>query len=226
MRVAWLVMVAFAAPAHADTCPVTRVKAKAVKLESARDLKAAEKRLLAGASMPEGAYFELTGSSDAFSVPIRGAFEEGGDSSYWNDNAVFVLAKRVVMARNLAANASVLTVDCPQALQEAVLGARLVETAKHRHIGIARVRRMNVKGATTLSAVPVPANYKCPGTTTYRIEDHYFDLDRMRELLVLAQTYEGPIYKVHAPPATVLADLQVTDAGVTIDSCNAIRWRP
>jgi hypothetical protein len=221
--VAVCALLAFVSSAGAGTCPLTRVRPKVPRMVAVKSEKAARGVLLKGSTNMEneGDVLEAAQTQEAFAVDVRRRWEEGGDSSYWDTSVVFVLGTTFVIVPRVARYAVVLPPHCRYPRAESVVETRIVRTA-HRTLGVYRVKT-STRDAATLPAQAGTRTDDCQDRATFRIEDHVIDLDRRRELAVVAGVYEGPLFEELAPP---LALPSLDDRGATYDlaSCSAIGW--
>jgi len=226
----WLIAssVAWSSTAYAESksCAIHKLAEKAPTLTPAKDLPAARKLLLKGSVAME---HELDIIPDpnarAFSADVRRAYEHGGDSSYWDSSAVFVLENgRVVIAKALTKFAIVIPEECAPPLQEKILDVRVEKQRGKRELGLVRIRRATTEAAV-LSVAPTKTG-ECAKTVAYRIEDHVIDLGKRREILVVGFPYTGPVYEEHDPP---LAVPQLTAAGALAPAqsgCSELKLGP
>lgn len=215
--------------AHAQAEPVcpAKLKARALPLVFAKNIDAARTLLMKNTEGQHDDIMAPAVTTPAFGVETRKNFHHGSASSNWESHAVFQIKKGVVIAPRIAKHTVVIPAECAEPRQEVVLEAR-VEIVKGRTLGIVRVRRYATEEATSLPAVATTTkDAECAKTTRYRIEDHVFDLDKRRELLVSGGVYEGPSYEDHAPPLPPLAQLVLTEKslGVVDPGCINVAWR-
>jgi hypothetical protein len=70
-------------------------------------------------------------------------------------------------------------------------GSRRTASPGHKHLGHYRFQRLAPRDTPTLPDEPIDS--ACPQhMLTYRIEDHFVELDQGRELLMLAEVFRGP----------------------------------
>jgi hypothetical protein len=174
-------LVLLVVPSSASACP-RRSKRAAPAIAVYQSLAAAEKALRLHPSDKLADHVE----GAAFAVSSFKAGRSEGDRGDYAPNAVFLVGKKVVVARKLATNTSAMPQDsCMQVNQHHVLALRVV--GEKGGIGHFRVLREGVDGTPTL---PARTSGRCTERIKYRIEDHFIDLVRGRYLAVYDQVFE------------------------------------
>jgi hypothetical protein len=139
-------------------------------------------------------------SAGAFGLPVLFRSYEGSTRVY-HQYAVFAMESKVVVVGTLEDSMSTLWPECEGIPEDWVLAARITTSPGHVHLGHYRFQRLAPRDTPTLPDAPIHPD--CPKQMlTYRIEDHFVDLDHGRELLALAQVFRGPWSL--GPPAFVL----------------------
>jgi hypothetical protein len=150
-------------------------------------------------------------------------------SNYSFHDAVFVLKRKVVVVHRLIETVSAIPPPCGRELQGEVLAVRVMPAPGGRLLGHVRVRRAGVGDEPTVATTLPVGGGECDQVATYRVEDHFIDLDRGEHIIAYAQAYRSPIYeKVAVQPALIPIDkLRITDGGFAIDDarCGETPWR-
>ena len=126
----------------------------------------------------------------AFFVTLRVGNLHESDSTRYEVHAVFVQPKRVTVVSRLLDRIISIPSRCGNPNQNEPLDIAFVNP----HVGHVRVLRSHVDDTPTLSAV-VRNGDSCRCTETFRVEDHFIDLDSGQHLRTLRQAYQGPCYE-------------------------------
>ena len=135
----------------------------------------------------------------AFFVTLRLGFLHESVSSREAVYAVFVQPKRVTVVPRLIEQISSMPASCGNVNQNEPLDIAFANP----HVGHIRVVRTNVDDVPTLPTAAGARSGPCNCTHTFRIEDHFIDLDSGTHLRMLRQVYRGPCYQP-APPSPAI----------------------
>lgn len=179
-------LVVMVGTARADDPPCPRKSARRPPALGVYRTVADAKRQLALASHDE----ELFAKDPAFTVSSFRAGKSEGDRGVYLPNAVFVYgagrARKLVVARALATNTTARPASpCMHVPDHRVTALRLVGPGNRvGHF------RLLVDGARDRSSMPARTTGTCGDRVTYRIEDHFIDLERGRYLAIYDQVFE------------------------------------
>jgi len=149
----------------------------------------------------------------AFFVTLRLGFLHESDSSREAVYAVFVQPKRVTVVPRLIERIISIPSMCGNPNQNEPLDIGFTDP----HVGHIRVVRSNVDDTPTLPAVASQGSGRCNCTHTFRVEDHFIDLDSGQHLRTLRQVYRGPCYEPPpASPALPFAAFTVVDGKLEV----------
>ena len=168
----------------------------------------------------------------AFGVSIKFKAYAGSTRGY-HQFAVFVAAARVVVVGKLGDTGTSLPPRCAMMPMDEVIEARLASSPRYPHLGHYRYRRSGVTDQPTFPDVPmVTTDPACPPhAATFRIEDHFVDLDRGEEIMAIDEVYRAPSTRPEPGPTLPIAQLTFDENGVVLPatigppSCDhTFRW--